>query len=128
MRALGITYTTVMMPDMDSTKPEFEMIGGTMQGIASYERRLVSFKTKLAMKNLKGKGRWMSRPKLGFKINGEGKLEPIDLGLKTVEMLKVNPKVKASTVRKELSVSYYQAWEVLNNCKEYLGIPNEKHS
>jgi len=122
MRALGITYTTVMMPDMDSTKPEFEMIGGTMQGMASYERRLVSFKTKLAMKNLKEKGRWVSRPKLGFKINGEGKLEPIDWGLKVVEMLRVNPKMKASMVHKELPVSYYQAWELLNNCKEYLGI------
>ena len=70
----------------------------------------------------------MTRPKLGFKINEEGKLEPIDLGLKVVEMLNVNAKLRASMVHKQLPVTYYQAWELLNNCKEYLGIPNEKHS
>lgn len=114
-----IVYLTVVMPEVDSTKPEFEILAGTLQGMASYERLIDVRKTKDAMEILKEKGKARGRPMFGFKINEDGYFEPEKLGVQILEMIKTNPKPRAKIVQQELGIEYYKAWSLIKNAKLY---------
>ena len=118
-RELEVTLVTCVMPDITSDNPEFEIVAGSVQGMASYERKLVSIKTRLAHEILKQKGKAHGRPMFGFKINGEGYFEPDPLGSQVLEMLRMNPKIQAKNVSEQLGLEYYDGWTLLKNAKHF---------
>jgi len=110
LRELGIPFMTAIMPDIDSTMPEFEIVAGSLQGAASYERRLTSKKVKIGMAVLKDRGHHMGRPPAGLRIGPDGKLELDETGKRMRDILERFPDVKPSEVMAELSLrNYWQA-------------------
>ena len=116
-----IIYLTVVMPEIDSTKPEFEMVAGTLQGMASYERLLVGIKTKDAHQILDKAGKAHGRPMFGFVINEKGYFEPDKIGLAAIELVTSNKKASAKSLKNLFpEVDYYKLWSALKNARIYL--------
>ena len=120
LKGLGVKVVTCVMADIDSFRPEFDMVAGSLQGAASYERSLVSLKTKLAHAELDKQGKAHGRPRLGFRINDKGYFEPDGVGGEGLELLDADPKLKASTLARTLGLDYQDGWALLKNLKLYL--------
>ena len=119
LKQLQVIYLTVVMPEIDSTKAEFELVAGTLQGMASYERQMVSRKTKDALAILKVKGKVRGRPMFGFVINEQGYFEPDKLGAQAIDLVRSNPKASAKNLMQQFDLDYYKAWSLLKNAKIY---------
>ena len=123
-----IVFLTCVMPDIDSQSTAFDVVAGTLQGMASAERKTIALKTRLAHEILREKGKAQGRPRLGFRIHRaqpgvddplDGYYEPTDVGGRVLLMLKENPKTSAKQVQVETGLPYYEAWTVLKNCRTF---------
>ena len=117
LKDLGVEVFTCVLPNAGSFSPEFELVAGALQGAASYERRLVSLKTKLAHAELQEQGKAHGRPRYGFRINDAGYFEPEGVGVEGLQLLESNPKLKASILAKSLGLEYQEGWALLKNLR-----------
>jgi hypothetical protein len=69
---------------------------------------------------MKEQGKAHGRPRQGFRINAQGFFEPDSIGRQVLTMIRDNPRVRASQVKQETDLEYYDAWTVLKNCRLYL--------
>jgi hypothetical protein len=65
-------------------------------------------------------GRAHGRPRQGFRINEQGLFGPDSSGRQVLSMSRDSPGVRASQVRQETDLEYYDAWMVLKNCRLYI--------
>lgn len=119
-RDLKIVFITCVLPQIDSNSPEFEIVAGTLQGMASYDRKLTGIKTKLAHKILEKQHKAHGRPMYGFIIGKDGRYAPGEEGKVAIEKLELNPDVSPLVLMEALGIEYKKAWALLKNAKSYL--------
>ena len=89
--------------------------------VAELERKMIAIRTKRAMDEAKRQGLHLGRPPLGFVIGQDGKLHPDALGIKVINIMREVADPRAKTVQAQLGVDYHKAWELLRNCKQFVG-------
>lgn len=115
----GIRFSWTEMPEVDSSKIEFSLIGGVLSAQSEYFRKNLIQKTRMGLEVAKKKGVHIGRPPLGF-VAQNGKLVPNELGAKALKIFRINPSVQAAQMSRELGLTYHQAWELRSTCSRTL--------
>lgn len=117
LKEYGVKFAWSESPEMDSFKNEFPLIAAMLSGQSEYFRKNLIQKTKLGMDLAKKQGKFLGRPPHGFYIDPEGRLAPDELGMKALEILRLNPKLKPKLLQQDLRLeSYWAAWKIKKVC------------
>ncbi|MDG7035755.1 MAG: recombinase family protein [Nitrososphaerota archaeon] len=125
-REHGVRIVLAALPDLDSNRPEFRMVGGTLQAMSDYMREQIRWKTKLGMQELKRGGYALTAPPVGFRHEREGqhsRVVPDQDGEKVIAAVISNPRIRPVHVLELLDwdkAKYYRAWLITRNAKRYV--------
>lgn len=117
---INVTVSTIAIPGIDSSMKEFKLVFGMVIGQAAYFIDNLREGTRKGLKKAREKGKHIGRAPSGFE-HEEGILVPTDLGKDALRIVRINPKVKAIILQKELKLAdYKESWSLLKACKKYL--------
>jgi DNA invertase Pin-like site-specific DNA recombinase len=121
LKRMNVVFLTSVMPDIDSTMPEFQMIAGSLQGASAYERLMTSKKTTLAARVKKAQGKYWGRVPKGFEVGEDGLLHPDALGRKAIGILQMDGRASLAELKQELQLKdLNQAYRVKTSVAQYL--------
>lgn len=121
LRECGVKLADANTPDIDSSKKEFSLVGGVKGAVSEYFIKLLKERQRSGIDLAKEKGKHLGLPPHGFILNKQGFLEPDELGRRALQIIEVNPQIRAVVFQKEIGFEDYQrAWLLLKACKRYL--------